>query len=284
MEKVIGLGEFGCGIAEEFSEYPEYRVYKIGTNLPHKGNLVVDVQETIKDYEDNVDIGEISIYLRSIKEGDEVLFVLSGGEAISGMALPVLEQLQGSKLNILYICPDRDMSSQVQKRDDRIVFNVLQQYARSGLFERLYLMDRSIIEEMIGEVSIKEYEKKINNFVAYVVAMINYFNHTDPVLSKLPVPPDLCRIATFGVSSLAENAPVKYTYPLKGVQDFHYYYGLPAAQVEEDAGLMRQIKQQTKTFASESLNVSFSIHSTTFQDPMVLCVAYTKEIQELISQ
>ena len=53
MEKVIGLGEFGCGIAEEFSEYPEYRVYKIGTNLPHKGNLVVDVQETIKDYEDN---------------------------------------------------------------------------------------------------------------------------------------------------------------------------------------------------------------------------------------
>ena len=38
---------------------------------------------------------------------------------------------------------------------------------------------------------------------------------------------------------------------------------------------------KTKTFSNESLNVSFSIHSTTFQDPMVLCVAYTKEIQQL---
>jgi len=281
MEKVIGLGEIGCGIAEEFSEYPEYRVYKIGVNLPPKGNLVIEPRDNIKEYEESTDADEISIYLRSIKDNDEVLFVLGGSEAITGMALPILEQLQHAKINVLYVCPDRDMSSQTQKRDDRIVSNILQQYARSGLFEKLYLLDQAVIEGLIGEVSIREYEKKINNFIAYVVAMVNYFNHTEPIMSAFPEPPPLCRIATFGVSSLAENAPVTYLYPLKGVQDFHYYYGLPQSQVEEDGGLMRQIKLQTKAFSDESLNVSFSIHSTTFADPMVLCAAYTKEVQQI---
>jgi len=279
MEKVIGLGEQGCGIAEEFSEYPEYRVYKIGINLPAKGNLVVEEMDNIKDYEDAVDEDELAIYLRSIKSGDDVLFILGGGEPIGGMALPILEQLRHAKVHVLYMCPDRVMSSQIQKRDDRIVFSVLQQYARSGLFEQVYLVDRLAIEEMIGEVSIKNYEKKINNFIAYVVAMVNYFNHAAPIMNSIPAPPELCRIATFGVSSLAENAPVNYLYPLIGVQDFHYYYGLPESQVEKDEGLMRQIKLQTKAFADEKLNVSFSIHSTTFDDPMVLCVIYTKEIQ-----
>ena len=117
MEKVIGLGEVGCGIAEEFSEYPEYRVYKIGTNLPPKGNFVVEERDNIKDYENSLDADELAIYLRSIKDEDEVLFVLGGSEPIGGMALSVLEQLRHAKVHVLYVCPDREMTSQAQKRD-----------------------------------------------------------------------------------------------------------------------------------------------------------------------
>mgnify|MGYP003125118955 CR=1 FL=1 len=43
---------------------------------------------------------------------------------------------------------------------------------------------------------------------------------------------------------------------------------------------MRKIKNQTKRIAAESdSNTSFSVYPTTFEDKIVLAVAYTKEIQ-----
>ena len=32
MDKVVGLGRFGCLIAEQLTSYPEYRVYKIDSD------------------------------------------------------------------------------------------------------------------------------------------------------------------------------------------------------------------------------------------------------------
>tara|TARA_R110000796_G_scaffold4338_5_gene16848 strand:+ start:5744 stop:6589 length:846 start_codon:yes stop_codon:yes gene_type:complete len=280
MEKVIGLGATGCSVAEEFSEYPEYRVYKIGSGLPTKGNYVVEARADIQSYEEAADGEDLAIYLRSVREGDDVVLVLGGGEPMTGMALTVLEQLKGSKVSILYISPDRSMCSKTQLRDDRIVHNILQQYARSGLFERIYFIDRSAVEDMVGDVSIKDFERSVSNLIASTVAMVNYFNHTEPVISNSIEPDKICRIATFGVSALKVDADVKYLSALNGAQDIHYYYGIPSSYLEEDGALMRDIKTQTKSLSEPEVNTSFSVYSTTFEEPMVLCVAYTKEIQK----
>ena len=32
LDKIIGLGKWGCLIAEELTEYPEYRIYKIDSD------------------------------------------------------------------------------------------------------------------------------------------------------------------------------------------------------------------------------------------------------------
>ena len=80
MEKVIGLGATGCSVAEEFSEYPEYRVYKIGSGLPTKGNYVVEARADIQSYEEAADGEDLAIYLRSVREGDDVVLVLGGGQ------------------------------------------------------------------------------------------------------------------------------------------------------------------------------------------------------------
>ena len=281
MDKVIGLGKIGCGIAEELTEHPEYRIYKIGSHLNGRGDLKVEEPDDIQECEDLIDTSEMSVYLRSIKSSDEVLFVVAGGEPISGMSLSILEQVKDSKISILYVVPDRDTLSQVQKRDNKIVFNVLQQYARSGMFERMYLLDRSIAEEMMGDVSIKEYEKSINNFISYLIAMINYFNHVDPIVSNKTAPDSLCRISTFGVSSIGENAEVQYLYPLENIQDIHYYFGIPSRELDEDSGLMREIKNQTKNIASSNeSSTSYSVYQTTFEDRLVLALAHSKEIQE----
>lgn len=281
MDKVIGLGKIGCGIAEELTEHPEYRVYKIGSHLKERGDLVILEPSDIESCEEEIDISEISVYLRSIKPGDEVLFIVGGGEPISGMSLSILEQIKDSKISVLYVVPDRQTLSAVQERDNKIVFGVLQQYARSGLFERIYLVDRSIAEDMMGDVSVREYEKSINNFISYLVAMVNYFNHVEPIVSTKSIPDKISRISTFAVSSLGHDAEARYLYPMKDIQDIHYYFGIPSEELEEDSGLMREIKSQTKKIASESdSNTSFSVYPTTFEDKIVLAVSYSKEIQE----
>ena len=280
MDKIIGLGKIGCGIAEELTEHPEYRIYKIGSHLSERGDLVVPEPLSIESCEQDIDVSEISVYLRSIKPGDEVLFIVGGGEPISGMSLSILEQIKDSKISILYVIPDRQTLSQIQQRDNKIVFSILQQYARSGLFERIYLVDRAIAEDMMGDVSVREYEKSINNFISYLVAMINYFNHVEPIVSTKSVPDKICRISTFAVSSIGEDVEARYLYPMENIQDIHYYYGIPSAELEEDSGLMRKIKNQTKRIAAESdSNTSFSVYPTTFEDKIVLAVSYTKEIQ-----
>ena len=280
MDKVVGLGKIGCGIAEELTEHPEYRVYKIGSHLTERGDLVVPEATDIESCESNIDLNEISVYLRSVKPGDEVLFIVGGGEPISGMALSILEQIKDSKISVLYVAPDRQTLSLTQKRDDKIVFGVLQQYARSGLFERIYLVDRSIAEDMMGDVSVREYEKSINNFISYLVAMVNYFNHVEPVVSTRSIPDKVCRISTFAISSIGDDAEARYLYPMQEIQDIHYYFGIPSRELEEDSGLMREIKKQTKKIANDSeSNTSFSVYPTTFEDRIVIAVSYSKEIQ-----
>ncbi len=257
--KVVGLGARGCGIAEEFADYPEYRIYKIHSGPNERASLSVDQQTDIEQYEKGTDTTEVGAYLRSIKPDDDVLFILGGGGPITG----------------------RSICNNLQERADRIVFGVLKEYARSGKYERMILVDTASVEELVGDVSIREYEQKFNNFVAYTMAMINYYHHSDALFDNHTNPTDISRISTFGITSLDPSADVKYLFPLEGFQDIHYYYGIPAEKLENDQTLMREIKTQTKRLTSTEINTGFSVHSTTFDQVMVLCVAHSKAIQNV---
>ena len=195
MDKVIGLGKLGCSIAEELTNYPEYRIYKIDSGIEERGSLAIGSYDDMSAYEEKVDYDEVALYLRSVNPGDQVLLVIEGGDPISGAVLKILETIKESKLNVLYVCPDRQMISEIQKRDDKIAFNVLQEYSRSGIFENIFLVKKTKVEDLAGHVPVNEYEKTISYFISYVVAMINFFNHTPPVLANPIKPPGIARIA-----------------------------------------------------------------------------------------
>jgi hypothetical protein len=44
MDTIVGLGKTGCGIADELTAYPEYRIYKIGPENPSRGDFDVEPQ------------------------------------------------------------------------------------------------------------------------------------------------------------------------------------------------------------------------------------------------
>lgn len=283
MDKVIGLGKLGCAIAEELTAYPEYRIYKIDGDIDERGSLSIGEYGDMASFEANVDSDEVSVYLRSIKKGDEVLFVLQGGEPISGATLKILETIKDVNLNILYICPDRQMISETQKRDDKIAFMILQEYARSGKFQNMFLVDKTKVEELAGHVPINEYEKTISYFISYVVAMINFFKNTKPILANPISPPNIARLVAYGVSSLDEgNSAINLLFPLAETKDIHFYYGIPKKELSEDATLVKRIKEHVKSYKTEDVSTSFSVYETTLESKMVLCVAYSSKIQDLV--
>ena len=282
MDKIIGLGQMGCNIAEEFSAYPEYRIYKIMDQSQDRGVLELGSYNSMEDYERNLDENEVTAYLRSIKSNDEVLVVLGGGEAISGAVLKILHCIKDSQLNVLYIAPDRSMSSLDDQRNDKISFNVLQEYARSGAINQIILIDYPSVEQLIGEVSIQNYNQQINYLVCYAVAMTNFFKHTDPVMNVRLKPTEWASLTTIGVGSL-ESAEVNYLFPLEKVTELHFYFGIPLSDLQEDNSLMKRIKDYIKEFKDQDITVSFSVHETTFGSLMVLCEVFSPHIQPFSS-
>ena len=281
MDKVIGLGRLGCAIAEELTAYPEYRIYKIDTDIQERGSLAIGDLGDMSDFEAGLDTEEVGIYLRSIKKKDQVLLVVEGGDPISGAALKVLQAVNHASLNVLYVAPDRQMISETQKRDDKIAFNVLQEYARSGLFSQIFLINKPQIEDLAGEVPVSEYEKTLSYFVAYVVAMINFFNHTSPILANKIQPRPVARIATYGVSSLDEdNQGVNLLFPLSTPTDIHFFYGIPKKELDGDSSLVKRIKQHVRNYKTDDVASSFSVYETTLDSLIVLCLAYSSHIQE----
>ncbi len=282
MDKIIGLGKWGCLIAEELTEYPEYRIYKIDSDISERASLSIGDLGNIEDYENNVDIQEVSLYLRSIKPDDKVLFICSGEEKIVGATLPILETIRDTEINVLYLCPDRDVLSQEQKRDDKIAFNILQEYARSGLFKNMYLIDLPAIEKMVGDVAITEYRKKIANFISYVVAMVNYYDNTDAYMANLISPKNHCRIGTFGISSInpSSEGAVNMFFPLDKKTDLHFYYGVPKEDLDGDAQLTSRIKSHVKQHSTDKMAASYSIYEIEQDDVLVLCKSLSSTVQK----
>ena len=280
MNKVIGLGKLGCAIAEELTAYPEYRVYKINDTTEDDG-LSIGNLGSMADYEENIDMDEVSYFLRSIKRKDKVLLITEGGDPISGSALKILELVKDNSISVLYICPDRQMISEVQKRDDRIAFNVLQEYARSGKFENIFLVNKTKVEELAGQVPINEYEKTISYFISYVVAMINFFNHTEPILANKISPLPISRIVAYGVSSLKEGKrDINLLFDLEQINDIHFYYGIPETELAQNTSLVSDIKEHVKSYKTEQVSTSFSVYETTLTETIVLCAAYSSAIQQ----
>ena len=254
-------------------------MYKITDTSTERAVLCLGHQKSMDDYEGCVDQNEIASYLRSIKEKDAALLILVGGDPINGACLKILESIQHARLNVMYVVPEVGMLSEVQQRDHRIAFGVLQEYARSGVLDSMILVDRATVESLIEEVSISQYEQSIAYFISYVAAMINYFVHTEPVLSHQLSFPRICRMVTYCVGSLEDFEATNFLYDLSSTKGIHFYYGIPENDLNEDTSLVAKMKNHAKHYAQAIDTVSYSVHATTFDNVMVLGVVYTDTIQ-----
>ena len=280
MYTIVGLGSVGHNIVNKFLQYPQYNGYTIDWELPEDiGNsrfIELDECDHPEKYEEAVP--DLSRRFNNI-EG-EALFVLSGASIISGAALRILEYLhKKTKINILYIKPDMDSLSELRTLQERTCFKVLQEYARSGVFQNMYVADNALLDKIIDGAPIMGYYDFLNEVLVSTIHMINVFKNQKKIIGTFSKPNEISRIATFGILNpdTGEENPF---FDLDNLKEKSYYYAIPEEELKTDKKLLNNIKEQIlEKPQMEDVNISYGVFPTNYEQKYAYFVARSNQIQ-----
>lgn len=278
MISIIGLGKFCSNLINGFSKYPQYNIFTISTDKKNVDNHIsMLVRKTAEDYENS--LPNIKTFLDKL--GDEVYVFLDGSESISGITLGILQKINKKK-KIFYIKSDIELMSDIEKLQDKIAFNVLQEYARSGLFEVMYIFDKIKLEEIIGNIPITQYDAGLSNLICSAIHMCNVYANSESIMNNITDSDIVNKIGSIGIGDLS-SGEIKWFYNLQNVNEIMYYYAINTETLERDDKLLQKIKKQIKDKQIENCKIMFGVYETKYDQNFVYCVSRSKIIQQLSS-
>jgi len=275
MDTIIGLGNAGCRIADKFASYQQYTTLKIDSENIEKddNSFILPQYDTPEKYEQN--LPSLKKFFKNIT--DDILFVVCGAGVISGAALRILEQIQAQNINVLYIKPDLKFLGENNLLQERLVRNILQEYARSGVFNKLYIVDNNEVEKILGEIPIIGFFDKINELIVSTVHMINVYKHLDSVYSTPYIGKEIARIATFGLFDF-DSEKEKLFFLLDSISEKCYYYAINQKTLETDGKLLRRLTENiTNNTKDEQVTTSFQVYSTSYNENYGYIIVNTSE-------
>ena len=131
---IIGLGKAGCAVAKLFKQHKTYQVVLLDED---KG---IKKCNTVEEY-DQVEYNPPKTWL---KKHSEALVITCGSGKVSGAILRVLEPLKDLRTTVCYITPELDYLSSDAKKRNRVHFNVLQEFTRSGMIDEMILFENEL--------------------------------------------------------------------------------------------------------------------------------------------
>ena len=272
---IIGMGGTGSRVAKHFEEFEQYRVFYIDHKSHGPQTTKVEKQHHPEAYEANPP--DFTSFAGQIEDDDIILFV-NGASYLSALTLILAETLKNHKITLVYIKPDTSMLNTIKKLNEKVVFNVLQEFTRSGKFERIYLFDNQEIESIIGDLPVIGYWDKINEVIGSTIHMLNVYYNNEPVMGSIEFPAETCRISTAGTKDL-ETGEEKLFFSLDNPRESCYIYGINKDKLKESNDLLKNIKEDLKSRLTETLNVSFGIFPTNYDRDIGYVVKHTSFIQ-----
>ena len=271
---IVGLGSAGCNIAKAFSKFPQYETYTIDSHK--EADITIRKQTSHENYD-----AHFPNLRRKLKfTNEDVFVVVCGSGRVSGGILRLLEQIQNNRVTVIYIQPDLDLLSEVQKTQEKIVRNILQEYARSGAIANIIMIDNNHLEKSLGDMSIMGYYDVLNQAVVNTVHMINVFKNTEPVIGNFIEPSEMSRITTVGIVDVeSEDEKEKWFYDLTNVREAVYYYGINEEDLKNDGTLFRKINKFVKSKVKENINISYGVFKTTYDQKYCYCIKYSSMVQ-----
>ena len=277
MISIVGIGNAASKIADKFKQTKNYNVYvlnsKVSRNSKYKFKL--KAYDTPEQYEKKVP--KLDKFFSELDP--EVQVFIMGSSFSSIYSLGILEQIKDKKVHVFYIQPDGELMTGIPKLLDRMVFGVLQEYARSGLLASFTPLSNVLIEKSLGNLPIKTYYDKLNDSIFSTVHYINYFSHAEPEIGMVSRPLDISRIRAYGILN-PTNLQEKWLYELDMDRDICYYLCINQERLENEGGLHKKIVDMLKEKPRNAFRkISYAIYETEHQD-FGLCVAHTNAIQE----
>ena len=267
---IVGLGTAGCNIAKLFKHHKTYHVELLDEG---KG---IKKQESVEDY-DSINYKPRK---KAIKEASEGILFLCGSGKIAGAALRVLEALAHVKMTVVYMIPDLEYSSKEEQLRHKVHFNVLQQYARSGMLNELLILDNKKIIEMVGHGTIYDYFQQVNNYVYSVIHTLNYCKNVKAEFGSYHVPKKISGITTLGYGLLEKNEE-KMLFSLDNITETSYIININEEELINDISILPNVKAMAKESKDLGRETSFAIWATEEDESYYYTKHYTHFIQEI---
>ena len=275
---IIGLGKAGCRIAELFKQYSQYTVFKFDTDekLKTKKNcFYIPKQSSAELYDANpIDFKK---FKSNLDEDEEVYFILCGSGKVSACSLWLMRTIVDRKINIIYIKPDVSSMDQKSILRNRAHFNILQQYTRSGVFERIFLIDNNLMSDIIGKTSIVNFFSKINNFIVSSVHWLNIYKNSEPIFDTFRDEYISSKICSFSYPDMVTEKMLE-TFSLNKCNQVKYFFGVNRIEIEEDENLLDKLNRII-TIDSDGKSVSYGVYPTDLKSGFSFAIKSSSEVQ-----
>jgi hypothetical protein len=266
---IIGLGQAGCSIAKLFKQHKQYHVELLDEDSGIKK------QKTVEGY-DSIAYKPRKKAIKSASEG--ILFVCGSGK-IAGATLRVLEGISHVKMTVIYLIPDVEYLSDTERRRHKVHFNVLQQYARSGMISEFMIVDNKTLVDLVGTGTVYNYYEKVNHYIYSSVHTLNYCQNTKPEFGKIHSPKEHSRITTVGWG-LVDDKDEKLFFLLDNITETRYIISINQDELNNDVQVLPNVQgivRENKKLDRES---SFALWSTKEEKSYYYVKHYTHYIQE----
>lgn len=278
---ILCIGNCGYNLSKLFEKYPQYQVYKIDTfSRKEKKYYKLKKQPNIIEYEKNVP--NLTNFFKGIR--GKLLLIVGGSGDISGSVLSILEQLKDKcSISILYIKPELTFLSQLKQKQNEIVYNILQQYSRSNVFEQMYIVDNEKIENILNCSNLFK-EKKyqvINEAIFYCFHMLNVFKNIDSIENNFEEPIKTAKLVTFGNQILKDIKDEKMFFNLDNLREKRYYFSISEKTINEDIEFYKKIKDFIKEQKNnkENIKISYGIYKSDYDVDLIFQEQRSSDIQ-----
>lgn len=221
--------------------------------------------------------------IRKLIKSDIVYVVVSGGSDISGAVLSFMEFLSDKQIHIIYIKPEEQHLQSHIALQERVTRGVLQENARSGRFERIFLFDNQNISAIIGDVPVKQYYKRINDTISYMVYTLLFCEAHTPVFSAQAMEEEFYKIIVLGVMNQGGDEALAYDYnpirpkaPEGGYDELqfpttkNYHYLISNNKLDTDPEIMNNVKRQVDNKEMFLTSIGYMLYDSDLEEDQIL--------------
>ena len=283
MDSILSIGEASGNLAHKIIESAndQHRpsLYKFSETKKGRNTFCLGAVRDMEHAEERAISQSRKIKKFLSDSGPNVLFVLVGSTDISGASLSILEHLKERNVHILYVQPDLELLDGPKRKKEKVTFQILQEMTRSGLFERMFIVNNNNMHNIVLDVPAALFWEKINEGISQMFRLVTHYSSGDAILGSKKALTDAEKISTFGVVNF-DSLDESLVFDMSEITSKEYYYVVNKELLEKDGSLVRQISDSIKQkIKSGGVGISYSIFSSDFEGTQVYCRVTTDRVQ-----